>query len=91
MDIFDIYLLNLILTLGMFVVLILRAKIEYSYYKKTWRETERRSNLDLLRRVLLTERELFDRTEGGRELYELLCKMFEVRHPASKKRQIPPQ
>jgi len=80
LDLFDIYVLNLMVTLGMFLVLILRALFEYYYYKKMWRETERRSNQDLMRSVLLSEKELFDKTEGGKELYELLCRMFDVRH-----------
>ena len=84
LDLLDIYVLNLVLTLGMFVVLIARAAFEYRYYGRLSADAERRANVDLMRRVLRSEKELFDRTEEGKELYELLCEMFDVRLPEEK-------
>ena len=40
MDIFEIYLLNLAVTVAMFLVLIFRAWIEFRNYKIIWREME---------------------------------------------------
>ena len=40
MGILEIYILNLILTLGMFVVLIFRAWIEFENYRMMWKELE---------------------------------------------------
>lgn len=40
MDILEIYILNLVLTLGMFVVLIFRAWIELKNYRMMWKELE---------------------------------------------------
>jgi hypothetical protein len=78
-DIFEIYLLNLLVTLGMFIVLIFRAWIELKNYKMMWRELEWRQMYQAVGRVLKAEKDIFSKMEGGDELYRLLCEMFKVR------------
>lgn len=78
MDVIEIYLLNLAVTVAMFLVLIFRAWIELKNYQIMWREIGFRKTMDLIRKVLRAERDSFLGVEGGRELYELLCKVFEV-------------
>jgi len=78
-DIVEIYVLNLLLTLGMFVVLIFRAWIELKNYRMMWRELEWRQTYQAVGRVLKAEKDLFSKMEGGDELYRLLCEMFKVR------------
>jgi hypothetical protein len=78
-DMFEIYLLNLLVTLGMFIVLIFRAWIELKNYKMIWRELEWRQMYRAVGRVLKAEKEIFSKMEGGDELYRLLCEMFKVR------------
>ena len=73
MDLLSIYLLNLIVTVGMFIVLIFRAWIELKNYKMMWKETYR-----AVGRVLKAEKDLFTKVEGGEELYKLLCEIFKV-------------
>lgn len=77
-DLFDIYLLNLALTLGMFVVLIFRAWLELKNYRLIWKELEWKQTYQTMGRVLRAEKELFSRVEGGDELYRMLCEMFKV-------------
>jgi hypothetical protein len=77
-DIFDIYVLNLVVTAGMFAVIILRAWLELKNYKLIWRETEWQKNYDLMRKVLRAERDMFSKVEGGEELYKILSEMFRV-------------
>ena len=79
MDMFEIYLLNLLVTLGMFIVLIFRAWIEQKNYKMMWRELEWRQMYQAVGRVLKAEKDIFGKMEGGDELYRLLCEMFKVR------------
>ncbi|MEM0057808.1 MAG: hypothetical protein QXG58_03160 [Candidatus Bathyarchaeia archaeon] len=79
MDLVDIYLLNLALTLGMFVVLVFRAGIELKNYKMMWRELEWRQTYQIVGRILRAERDLFCKVEGGDELYRLLCETFKVK------------
>lgn len=79
MDLVDIYLLNLALTLGMFVVLVFRAGIELKNYKMMWRELEWRQTYQIVGRILRAERDLFCKVEGGDELYRLLCEIFKVK------------
>lgn len=74
-----IYILNLLLTLGMFVVLIFRAWIELKNYRMMWRELEWRQTYGAVGRVLKAEKDLFSKVEGGDELYQLLCEIFKVR------------
>ncbi|MCK4474780.1 hypothetical protein KAU30_02965 [Candidatus Bathyarchaeota archaeon] len=76
---FEIYLLNLLVTLGMFVVLIFRAWIELKNYKMMWKELEWRQTYQAVGRVLKAEQDMFSKMEGGDELYRLLCEMFKVR------------
>ncbi len=79
LDILEIYVLNLALTLGMFVVLIFRAWIELKNYKMMWKELEWRQTYQAVGRILKAEKEMFSRVEGGEELYRLLCEIFKVR------------
>jgi len=74
----DLYLLNLLLTLGMFSVLVFRAWIELKNHRMMWRELEWRQTYQTMGRVLKAERDMFSRVEGGDELYQLLCEIFKV-------------
>ncbi len=78
MDLLQIYLLNLMVTLGMFVVLIFRAWIEHKNYKLIWKELEWRKTYNIANRILKAEKELFTKIEGGEELYNLLTEMFKT-------------
>ena len=78
MDLLSIYLLNLIVTVGMFVVLIFRAWIELKNYKMMWKELEWKETYRAVGRVLKAEKDLFTKVEGGEELYKLLCEIFKV-------------
>ena len=78
MDLLSIYLLNLILTVGMFIVLIFRAWIELKNYKMMWKELEWKETYRAVGRVLKAEKDLFTKVEGGEELYKLLCEIFKV-------------
>jgi hypothetical protein len=77
-DIFDLYVLNLLLTLGMFAVLIFRAWLELKNYRLMWKELEWRQTYSTMGRVLKAEKELFSKVEGGDELYQLLLEIFKV-------------
>jgi len=74
----DLYLLNLLVTIAMFLVLTFRAWIELRNYNIVWKEIKRRSTNEVVSRILRAERELFTKVEGGTELYDLLCRMFDV-------------
>lgn len=74
----DLYLLNLLLTLGMFSILVFRAWIELKNYRMMWRELEWKQTYQTMGRVLKAERDMFSRVEGGDELYQLLCEIFKV-------------
>lgn len=78
MDLFFVYLLNLALTLAMFIVLVFRAWIELRNYRIMWKEVEWRKTFEVAGRVLKAEKDLFTKVEGGEELYNLLCRMFDV-------------
>ena len=78
MDIIDIYILNLSITLGMFVVLIFRAWIEMRNYRMMWKELEWRQTYQTMGRLLKAEKDLFSKVEGGDELYQMLCEIFKV-------------
>ncbi|RLI21414.1 hypothetical protein DRO54_03790 [Candidatus Bathyarchaeota archaeon] len=78
MDLLSIYLLNLIVTVGMFIVLIFRAWIELKNYKMMWKELEWRETYRAVGRILKAEKDLFTKVEGGEELYRLLCEIFKV-------------
>ncbi|MDH7477765.1 MAG: hypothetical protein QHH17_05215 [Candidatus Bathyarchaeota archaeon] len=77
-DLLDIYILNLIVTLGMFAVLIFRAWIEQKHYRMMWQELEWRRTYQTMGRLLKAEKDLFSRVEGGDELYQMLCEIFKV-------------
>lgn len=74
----NLYLLNLLITLAMFLVLVFRAWIETKNYKIMWKELEWRRTYEMVGRILKAEKDLFTGVEGGKELYELLCEMFKV-------------
>jgi len=79
LDLLEIYLLNLIVTVGMFLVLIFRAWIELKNYKMMWKELEWRKTYNTASRILKAEKELFTNIEGGEELYNLLLEMFKAK------------
>ena len=78
LDIIDIYILNLAITLGMFAVLIFRAWIEHRNYRMMWKELEWRQTYQTMGRLLKAEKDLFSKVEGGDELYQMLCEIFKV-------------
>jgi hypothetical protein len=73
-----IYLLNLVLTLGMFVVLMFRAWLELKNYRLMWREMDWQQTYRTMSRILKAEKDLFSKVEGGDELYQLLLEVFKV-------------
>ena len=77
-DLSSIYLLNLLITLAMFLVLIFRAWIEMKNYRMIWRELEWRRTYETVGKILKAEKDLFTKVEGGEELYEMLCEMFKA-------------
>ncbi len=77
-NITSLYLLNLLLTLGMFSVLIFRAWIELKNYRLIWKELEWRQTYQTMGRILKAEKDLFSKVEGGEELYKLLLETFKV-------------
>jgi len=79
LDMFEIYLLNLAVTVAMFLVLIFRAWIEFKNYRTIWREMEWQRTRRIAGEVLRDEKDVFDKIEGGHELYEILCHMFRVK------------
>jgi len=80
-DLIEIYVLNLLVTLAMFLVLVFRAWIELKNYKMMWKELEWRRTYETVGRILKAEKDLFTKVEGGEELYEMLCEMFKVESP----------
>jgi hypothetical protein len=80
-DLLSIYLLNLAITLAIFVVLVFRAWIELKNYRVMWKELEWRRTYETVGRILKAEKDLFTKVEGGEELYEMLCEMFKVESP----------
>lgn len=79
MELFDIYLMNLIIMVAMFAVLVFRAWIELKNYQIMWREAEWRRLYDVAGRVLESEKDLFLKLEGGEELHRILCEIFGVK------------
>jgi len=79
LELLEIYLLNLLFTVGMFVVLIFRAWVELKNYRLIWKEMEWRKTYNTVSHVLKAEKELFTKVEGGDELYRLLLEMFKVK------------
>lgn len=80
-DLIEIYVLNLLVTLAMFIVLVFRAWIELKNYKMMWKELEWRRTYETVGRILKAEKDLFTKIDGGEELYEMLCEMFKVESP----------
>ena len=76
LDLFGIYVLNLVVTIAMFTVLVFRAWVEHKNYKLMWRELEWRRTCETAGKILKAEKTLFTKVEGGEELYELLVKLF---------------
>jgi hypothetical protein len=74
----ELYLLNLLLTLGMFAVLIFRAWLELRNYRLMWKELEWQQTYQAMGRILKAEKDLFSKMEGGDELYRLLLEIFKV-------------
>ena len=70
--------MNLVVTVGMFVVLMFRAWLEQKHYRMLWREMEWRQTYQTMGRLLKAEKDLFSRVEGGDELYQMLCEIFRV-------------
>jgi len=77
-ELLAVYLLNLFVTLAMFLVLAFRAWIELKNYKMMWKELEWRRTYETVGKILKAEKDLFTKVEGGEELYEMLCKMFKT-------------
>jgi len=77
-ELFEIYLLNLTVTLGMFIVLIFRAWLELKHFQILWKEAEWRKTYEVVGRILKAEKDLFKSAEGGDELYKILTQMFKV-------------
>ena len=77
-ELFEIYMLNLVVTVGMFVVLVFRAWLEMKHFQVLWKEAEWRKTYEMVGRILKAEKDLFKGAEGGDELYRLLVKMFKV-------------
>jgi hypothetical protein len=75
-ELFDIYLLNLAVTVGMFIVLVFRAWLEMKHFKIIWKEAEWRRTYETVGKILKAEKDLFKGVEGGDELYKLLTRMF---------------
>ena len=78
MELFEIYMLNLVVTVGMFVVLVFRAWLEMKHFQVLWKEAEWRKTYEMVGRILKAEKDLFKGAEGGDELYKLLTQMFKV-------------
>jgi len=77
-DLLEIYLLNLAVTVGMFVVLIFRAWLELKHFQILWKEAEWKKTYEVVGRILKAEKDLFTGVEGGDELYKILSEMFKV-------------
>jgi hypothetical protein len=77
-DLLSIYLLNLLITVAMFLVLVFRAWIELKNYRMIWKELEWRRTYETVGKLLKAEKDLFTKVEGGEELYAMLCEMFKA-------------
>jgi hypothetical protein len=78
LDLLGIYLLNLLVTVAMFIVLIFRAWVEFKNYKILWKEFEWQKTRETAIKVLKDEEESFSKMEGGKDLFDILCHMFQV-------------
>jgi len=77
-DLLGIYILNLLVTLAMFLVLVFRAWLELKNYRIIWKEMEWRRTYEVVGRILKAEKDLFTGVEGGEELYKILTEMFKI-------------
>jgi len=77
-DLLEIYLLNLVVTVGMFTVLVFRAWLELKHYRTLWKEMEWKKTYEAVGRVLKAEKDLFAGVEGGEELYKILSEIFKA-------------
>lgn len=77
-ELLNLYVLNLLITLAMFIILLFRAWIELKNYKLMWKEMEWRRTYEVVGRVLRAEKDLFTGVDGGKELYDILCEMFKA-------------
>ncbi|UCH71118.1 MAG: hypothetical protein JSV29_03885 [Candidatus Bathyarchaeota archaeon] len=75
-DLLGIYLLNLVITVAMFVVLVFRAWVEFKNYRIMWREMEWRKTYETIGRIVRAEKGMFTGVKGGEELYKILCEIF---------------
>jgi len=74
MDLLSVHLLNLVVTVGMFIVLIFRAWIELKNYKMMWRELEWKETYRTVGRILKAEKDLFTKVEGERNFIDFFAK-----------------
>ncbi len=77
-ELLNIYVLNLLITLAMFIILVFRAWIELKNYKLMWKEIEWKRTYEVVGRVLRAEKDMFTGVDGGKELYDILCEMFKA-------------
>ena len=63
-DVLEIYLLNLAVTAGMFVVLLFRAWLDWRHFQVIWKEAEWRKTYEMVGRILKAEKDLFKGVEG---------------------------
>jgi len=77
-ELFDIYIMNLAITMAMFFILTFRAWIELKNYRIIWRELEWKKTREVAERILRAEKDMFAGVEGGKELYKLLCELFQT-------------
>ena len=78
LDLLNIYVLNLVITIAMFTVLVFRAWVEHKNYKMMWKELEWKRTCDTAGKLLQAEKNLFTKVEGGEELYEMLLELFSI-------------
>jgi hypothetical protein len=62
----------------MFAILIFRAWLELRNYRLMWKELEWKQTYQNMGRILRAEKDLFSKVEGGEELYEMLCQIFNI-------------
>ena len=77
-EMLEIYVLNLAITLFMFIILAFRVWIELKNYRIMWKELEWRKTCEVAGKILKAEKNMFAGVEDGEELYKLLCEMFKV-------------
>ena len=79
LDLLGIYLLNLLVTIAMFIVLVFRAWVEHKNYRMMWKELEWRKTCETVGKILGAEKSLFTKVEGGEELYDMLRELFQYK------------